>query len=407
MSATGSTPASVIEESLPHEGWPSSDGEELPPGIGPYKLAWRRLRRNRVALAFGGLFLAIVILCLLAPVYANDIAHTGPNQENVDTALNSFGLPIGPTWHAHYFLGADNDGRDVAVRLLYGGRTSLQIGAEATLITIVFATLLALLAGYFRGPLDGLISRAFELIWAYPVYLLGIALGVVLAIGGLDLGFVTLSGNSTQIPAIIIGLIYIPYVGKPIRGQVITLREREFVDAARQQGLGHARIMFSEILPNVASTIIVFIPLIMANAILTEAGLSFLGAGVQPPNASWGTMISDGINLLPAAVHTMLVPGIMLVLCVLGINVFGDGVRDALDPRAKIRIEPLMGRFIVRRLASMVGLLFAISVLTFLIFEVDPEHPAVRLAGRFANPRDDRSRSTSSGASTSPSTSST
>ncbi|MGO9498316.1 MAG: ABC transporter permease [Solirubrobacteraceae bacterium] len=339
MSATGSTPASVIEESLPHEGWPSDDGEELPPGIGPYKLAWRRLRRNKVALAFGGLFLAIVILCLLAPVYASDIAHTGPNDEHVDTALNQFGLPIGPTWHSHFFLGADNVGRDVAVRLLYGGRTSLQIGAEATLITIVFATLLALLAGYFRGPLDGLISRAFELIWAYPIYLLGIALGVVLAISGLDLGFVTLSGNSTQIPAIIIGLIFIPYVGKAVRGQVITLREREFIDAARQQGLGHTRIMFSEILPNVASTIIVFIPLIMANAILTEAGLSFLGAGVRPPSASWGTMISDGINLLPAAVHTMLVPGIMLVLCVLGINVFGDGVRDALDPRAKIRIE--------------------------------------------------------------------
>jgi peptide/nickel transport system permease protein len=339
MSATGSTPASVIEESLPHQGWPSDDGEELPPGIGPYKLAWRRLRRNKVALAFGGLFLTIVILCLLAPVYANDIADTGPNAEHVDTALNQFGLPIGPTWHSHYFLGADNVGRDVAVRLLYGGRTSLQIGAEATLITIVFGTLLALLAGYFRGPLDGLISRAFELIWAYPIYLLGIALGVVLAISGLDLGFVTLSGNSTQIPAIIIGLIFIPYVGKAVRGQIITLREREFIDAARQQGLGHMRIMFSEILPNVASTIIVFIPLIMANAILTEAGLSFLGAGVRPPNASWGTMISDGINLLPAAVHTMLVPGIMLVLCVLGINVFGDGVRDALDPRAKIRID--------------------------------------------------------------------
>jgi len=338
MSATGSTPASVIEESLPHQGWPSSDGEEIPPGIGPYKLAWRRLRRNKVALAFGGLFLAIVILCLLAPVYANDIAHTGPNQENVDTALNSFGLPIGPTWHAHYFLGADNVGRDVAVRLLYGGRTSLQIGAEATLITIVFATLLALLAGYFRGPLDGLISRAFELIWAYPVYLLGIALGVVLAISGLDLGFVTLSGNSTQIPAIIIGLIYIPYVGKAVRGQIITLREREFIDAARQQGQSDWKIMFFEVLPNLASTIVVFIPLILANAILLEAALSYLGAGVQPPNPSWGTMISDGISTIPAAFSNVLVPGIMLVLCVMSINIFGDGLRDALDPRAKVRI---------------------------------------------------------------------
>lgn len=337
MSTTRSSPGLEATPEL-HQ-WGEVAGEEIPPGLGPYKLAWRRLKRNKIALGFGGLFLIIVILCLLAPVYANDIAHTSPNAEHVDTALNQYGLPIGPTWHAKFFLGADNVGRDVAVRLLYGGRTSLQIGVEATLITILFATLLGILAGYFRGPLDGLISRAFELIWAYPVYLLGIALGVVLQISGLDLGLFKLSGNSLQVPAIIVGFIYIPYVGKAIRGQVLGLREREFIDAARQQGLGHIRIMIGEVLPNVASTIIVFIPLIMANAILTEAGLSFLGAGVRPPNASWGTMIGDGIGLLPAAVHTMLVPGIMLVLCVLGINVFGDGVRDALDPRAKIRIE--------------------------------------------------------------------
>ncbi len=314
-------------------------GEELPPGIGPYKLAWRRLRRNRVALAFGGLFFVLVLMCVLAPVYANDIAHTGPNDEHIATALNQYGLPIGPTWHAKFFLGADGTGRDIAVRLLYGGRSSLEIGAEATVITMVFATILGIVAGYFRGPADGLISRAFELIWAYPVYLLGIALGVVLAISGLDLGLFTIGGNSLLITAIIIGVIYIPYVGKPIRGQVLGLREREFIDAARQQGLGHFRIMLGEILPNVASTIIVFLPLVLANAILTEAGLSYLNAGVRPPNPSWGNMIGDGIRLLPAAVHTMLVPGIMLVLAVLGINVFGDGVRDALDPRAKIRIE--------------------------------------------------------------------
>src|SRR5437588_6074130 len=314
------------------------EGEELPPGIGPYRLAWRRLRRNKVALVFGGLFLVIVVMCLLAPVYANDIAHSGPNDEN-SSALNQVGLPIGPTWHAKFFLGADNTGRDVAVRLLYGGRNSLEVGAEATLITIVLATFLGIIAGYFRGPLDGLISRAFELVWAYPVYLLGIVLGVVLAISGLDLGLFKISGSSLLITSLIIGIVYTPYVGKPIRGQVLGLREREFIDAARQQGLGHTRIMFGEILPNVASTIIVFVPLVLANAILTEAGLSFLGAGVRPPNPSWGTMIGEGIGLLPAAVHTMLVPGIMLVLCVPGINVFGDGLRDALDPRARIRIE--------------------------------------------------------------------
>jgi peptide/nickel transport system permease protein len=330
--ATGTEFSSEIPEAL-------RGGEDQPAGIGPYKLAWRRLRRNKTALAFGMLFLVIVIMCVLAPVYAHDIAHTGPNDEHVDTALNQFGLPIGPTWHAKFLLGADNIGRDVAVRLLYGGRNSLIIGVEATLITIVLATILGILAGYYRGPIDGLISRAFDLIWAYPVYLLGIVLGVVLAISGLDLGLFKISGNSLLITSMIIGVVYTPYVGKPIRGQVLGLREREFIDAARQQGLSNFRIMSSEILPNLYSTIIVFIPLMLANAILTEAGLSYLGAGVRPPNPSWGTMIGDGIRLLPTAIHTTIVPGIMLVLCVLGINVFGDGVRDALDPRAKIRIE--------------------------------------------------------------------
>jgi peptide/nickel transport system permease protein len=128
-------------------------------------------------------------------------------------------------------------------------------------------------------------------------------------------------------------------VGKPIRGQVLSLREREFIDAARTQGMGHGRIMTSEILPNLGSTVVVFIPLIIANAILLEAALSFLGAGVQPPNPSWGTMISEGLQLLTSAPHLVLVPGLTLVLAVVGINVFGDGVRDALDPRAQVRIE--------------------------------------------------------------------
>jgi peptide/nickel transport system permease protein len=141
-----------------------------------------------------------------------------------------------------------------------------------------------------------------------------------------------------MVPAVIIGVVYIPYVGKPIRAQVVALREREFIEAARQQGLGPIRIMVGEILPNLASTIIVFVPLILANSILLEAGLSYLGAGVQAPSPSWGTMISDGIHLIPAAIHLTLVPGIMLVLAVLGINVFGDGVRDALDPRSQVRV---------------------------------------------------------------------
>jgi peptide/nickel transport system permease protein len=319
-----------------------------PAGTGPYKLAWRRLRRNRVALAFGSMFLLIVVLCLLAPVYSADIAHVGPDVQNITEVLHYggkatdvvglTGIPTGPTWHSKFFLGADTSGRDLAVRLLYGGRNSLEVGFVAMLITMILATVLGTIAGYFRGPIDGLISRIFELLWAYPPVLLGIALGVSLQIGGLSLGIITLQAGSLMVPAVIIGVAYVAYVGKPIRAQVVVLREREFIDAARQQGLGPVRIMVSEILPNLASTIIVFVPLILANAILLEAALSFLGAGVLPPNPSWGTMISDGIHLIPAAIHLTLVPGIMLVLAVLGINVFGDGVRDALDPRSQVRI---------------------------------------------------------------------
>jgi peptide/nickel transport system permease protein len=323
--------------------------EHAPPGIGPYRLAGRRLRRNKTALAFGALFALIVIICMLAPVYAKHVAHTTPaanhltDQVKVGGKLKDVvsegGIPIGPTWHGRFFLGADTNGRDIAVRLLYGGRNSLEIGFIATFITMFFATILGTVAGYYRGWSDAILSRVFDLLWAYPVYILGVALGTSLALGGLSFGVFELKGNSLGVPAVIIGFIYIPYVAKPIRGQVLGLRSREFVDAARAMGLGNTRIMFSEIIPNLASTIIVFIPLIVANAILTEAGLSYLGAGVQDPNPSWGTMISDGIRLIPSAIHLTLVPGIMLVLAVLGINVFGDGVRDALDPRAKVRIE--------------------------------------------------------------------
>lgn len=322
-----------------------AEGEELPPGISPSRLAWRRLRRNKTALAFGALFIAIVVLCLLAPVYSHDIAHIGPATENITGTVkvggkskdivSLLGIPIGPTWTSHYLLGADDNGRDVAVRLLYGGRNSLEIGFVATFITMVLAIFLGVIAGYYRGITDGFVNRGLDIIWAFPAVLLGLTLGTVLATGGIG----PLKGTNLLVPAVVIGIVYIPYVAKPLRGQMLTLREREFVDAARQQGLGHMRIMFSEVLPNLASTILVFIPLILANAILLEAALTYLGAGVQPPNPSWGTMISDGISTIPEAFHNVLVPGIMLVLTVLSINVFGDGLRDALDPRAKVRIS--------------------------------------------------------------------
>jgi len=221
------------------------------------------------------------------------------------------------------------------VRLLYGGRTSLLIGAIATIIIMVLGTLVGLLAGYFGGVADFILRPLMELIWSFPVVILGVALGTALAIGGIG----PVKGNSVYIPALIIGLVYIPYLGKPIRGEVMRVRHQDYIDAARVQGMGSWRIMFSEILPNVSSTIIVFMPLILAYSILLEAYLSFLGAGVQAPNASWGTLISDGLPYIQTTPTYSLIPGAMLVLTVLSVNVVGDGVRDALDPRAQVRVR--------------------------------------------------------------------
>jgi peptide/nickel transport system permease protein len=309
-----------------------------------------QIARNRFALAFGALFVAIVALCLLAPIYAKDVAHTGPDTNHITETVSvggkqvdvvsPSGVPIGPTWKGRFLLGADSNGRDVAVRLLYGGRNSLEIAAIATLLTMLLAVGLGTFAGYARGPIDAVLSRVFDVVWAYPAVLLGVALGVALAVGGVDLGLFTLHSGSLLIPAFVIGVVFFPYVAKPLRAQALSLREREFVDAARIEYspiLGPIRIMAGEVLPNLASTIVVFVPLIVANAILLEAGLSYLGAGVQDPSPSWGTMIADGIRLIPGALHLVLVPGAMLLLTVLSINVFADGVRDALDPKAGLR----------------------------------------------------------------------
>jgi peptide/nickel transport system permease protein len=227
----------------------------------------------------------------------------------------------------------------VAVRLLYGGRNSLFVGFMSALITTLIATALGLIAGYFRGKTDLATRTLFDILWSFPVLLFAIALGTALAVGGLDLGPIHIAGNSIWIPTLVIGFVLIPYLGRPIRGQALSLREKEFVQAAEAQGMGVWRIMFGEILPNLTSTIIVFTTLIIANNIILEAGLSFLGAGIQPPAPSWGNLIADGVDRLVTAPHLAIVPGIAIVLTVLSLNVFGDGLRDALDPRAKLRLR--------------------------------------------------------------------
>ncbi|MGH2780727.1 MAG: ABC transporter permease [Thermoleophilaceae bacterium] len=329
--------------------WEDEADREQVHGLGPWRLGLRRLRRNKVALAFGFLFLLLVAVCLAAPIWANEVAHTTPTENHLSDTIqvdgettNVVGLdgvPIGPTWQGEFFLGADANGRDIMVRLLYGGRNSLLIGVTAALITTFLSILLGTIAGYFRGWPDIVIRSVLDIMWSFPVIILGVALGVALALGGFQLGPISIAGDSLLIPICIIGLVYVPYMSRPVRGQVLSLREKEFVEAARAQGAGPLRIMFTEVLPNLASTLLVFFTLLIANAVLLEAALSFLGAGVRPPNPSWGTMIDEGVNRISTAPHLTIVPGVMLVLTVLSLNVFGDGVRDALDPRSKVRLE--------------------------------------------------------------------
>jgi peptide/nickel transport system permease protein len=328
-------------------------------GRNPWALAGRRLRRNRIALAALALFLLIVLISLLAPVYAHDVAHENPFPPNLNGTTIVHGkvvpvmqqgvgtlhlgeTPIGPTLDPqHYFLGADDLGRDVAALLLYGGRSSLQIGIASAVICCVVATVVALIAGFFGGLVDAVLSRIMDIIWAFPVYLLAICIATELLThsNGIPIGPLRVSATSLWVPTLIIALIYVPYVYRPIRGQVLSVVNKEFVEAAVAQGASNLRLMFSEILPNVVSTVIVLLPLMIATNILTESALSFLGIGVQPPNVSWGTIISDGEDLLYTRPWVSLAPGIMIVLTVLALNVLGDGVRDALDPRAKIRVE--------------------------------------------------------------------
>jgi peptide/nickel transport system permease protein len=322
---------------------------------GPWRTALGQLVRNKAAMSSLVLLVLIVIACLCAPLYASAVAQVDPFTSNVSgttvvdgetrpllepssTGLGLGVTPIGPTWNpTGYFLGVDNQGRDVFARLLYGGRNSLLIGVSSALICCAIATVLGLLAGYFGGIVDGILSRLFDVVWAFPVYLLAICLSVVLLTSGLNIGPVHIGAGSLWLPIVIISIIYVPYVARPLRGQVMALREKEFLKASIGIGASDWRIMRREVLPNILPTVIVFLPLMTALNMLTESALSFLSIGVQPPDASWGTIISDGLGLLYTRPAVTLAPGLAIVLTAAALNVFGDGVRDALDPKAKLR----------------------------------------------------------------------
>ena len=234
-------------------------------GKSPWRLAGRRLFRNRLAIAALGLFVLIILVSFLAPVYAHQIAHTDPFTSNLSGTIRLHGktvdvlqqgggalglgeTPIGPTWTTKYFVGADNQGRDVMARVLYGGRASLEISVGSAVFCCLLALLLGLVAGFFGRITDSVLSRLMDLIWAFPVYLLAISLATVLLTkpNGLQWGFIHVDPSSLWIPTVIIAIVYVPYVYRPVRGQVLSVREKEYVEAAIAQGASNFRLMFSD-----------------------------------------------------------------------------------------------------------------------------------------------------------------
>jgi peptide/nickel transport system permease protein len=321
-----------------------------PGGRGGVSLAWRRLRRNPAGVVSAAVLVIIVLACFPgAPVWADLACHHGPNDQNIQgfihqgghrvPVVRNDGTPIGPGWRACYLLGADSNGRDLAVRILYGGRISLEVGGASALLCVALALVLGLVAGYTGGIVDSVISRFLDLIWSFPVYLLAVALATTLAVGGLAVGPLHVSSSSLAIPIVVIAVVFVPYVARPIRGQVLSLRQMEFVEAAVATGAGPIRIMVSELLPNVASITLVMLTLIVANNILTEAALSFLGVGVPVLTPSWGNIIEQGYSSIVTAPALTVAPGVAIMLTVVSLNVLGDALRDALDPHARIRIS--------------------------------------------------------------------
>jgi peptide/nickel transport system permease protein len=296
----------------------------------PWQLFWRRFRSNRVALVSAAFIGVLVLLALGAPLVATIVGH-GPNELFQREMTDEFGLPLGP--NGQFLFGADPAGRDVLVRIAYGTRVSLIVGVAATGVAVLIGTVLGLIAGFRGGVVDTVVSRAADVVLSLPLLLF--AIGIVTACGSSREGcFGGTVKPGLLLVIIVISLFTWPYVARIVRGAVLSLREREFVEASRAIGAGDMTIMFREILPNLVGPLIVYASLLIPQNILFEAYLSFLGLGVPDETPSWGRMISDAADIFDVAWWLMLFPGIFLLLTVLAFNLLGDGLRDALDPRA-------------------------------------------------------------------------
>jgi peptide/nickel transport system permease protein len=295
--------ATVVSETL-------KERQERVPAGGELADLWRRLRRNRTAVAGAGVVLVFVLLAVLAPV----LVPYNPIQGDLNDRLQSFS---GKHW-----LGTDELGRDLLSRILYGARVSLQIQIVAVVLALIVGVLLGSLSGYLGGYVDSIIMRCMDILLAFPGIFL--ALGIIAALGPGLLNLMFAAGISS-----------IPQFARIVRASILSLKEREFVEAALALGSGSNRVMFRHLLPNCLAPIIVQSTLRMATVLLTASGLSFLGLGVQPPMPEWGAMLSNSRSYLIVAPHVATIPGLAIMVVVVGFNLFGDGLRDTLDPRLR------------------------------------------------------------------------
>ncbi|GHC49101.1 ABC transporter permease [Streptomyces cinnamoneus] len=301
-------------------------------GRSPWRIAWIRLKRDKVALTGGIVVLLLILVAIFAPVIVGLLGHP-PNEFHEETIDPLFSTPK-EAWggiSSDFLFGVEpGNGRDVFSRVVYGARVSLLVAFLAAVVAVVIGTVLGIVAGYFGGWIDAVVSRVMDLLLAFPQLLFIIALVSVVpnSLWGL-------SGSGVRMAVLIavIGFFGWPYVGRIVRGQTLSLREREYVEAARSLGAGRLYILFRELLPNLVAPITVYATLMIPTNVLTEAALSFLGAGVKPPTASWGQMLSKAVSTYEADPMFMIIPGLAIFVTVLAFNLFGDGVRDALDPK--------------------------------------------------------------------------
>jgi peptide/nickel transport system permease protein len=293
----------------------------------PRQLFWRRFRGDRFALASLAFIVLLALVAIAAPLIVKLVGVPGPDVQNLN-ATDAFGSPLGPS-AAHPF-GVDQLGRDVFARVIYGARVSLEVGIVGTAIAAAIGTVVGLLAGFYRGWVDTLLSRTIDVVLSFPVLLLGLGLGAACGVRGCVKGAI---GPGTPTIIAIVALVNWTYIARIVRGQVLSLREREFVQAARSLGASNARILFTEILPNLLAPLIVYSSLLVPQNILLEAALSYLGVGVRAPTASWGQMLADATPIFNTAWWYMAFPGLALLLTVLAFNLLGDGLQDALNPR--------------------------------------------------------------------------